>query len=253
MEFYERVSGARLHAAYIRPGGVAADLTEGMLVDLHDFSKQFLKRINEIEEALSSNSIWKERVISVGILPINTVTDFGITGVMLRSTGIPWDLRITSPYENYENFSFNIPVGRHGDCYDRYLIRIQEMRESIKIIQQAIEAIPNGPIKISNNKYTTTSRAKMKTQMENLIHHFKYYSEGFKLPEGWSYSAVEAPKGETGVFLESDGTNKPTRCHVKSPGLLHLQALNFMATGHSLADLVAIIGTQDLVFGEVDR
>jgi NADH dehydrogenase (ubiquinone) Fe-S protein 2 len=253
MEFYERVSGARLHSAYIRPGGIQSDLPKGLLIDIQNFCNQFPKRINEIEEMLSSNSIWKARLTEVGVLPLTNAIDYGISGVMLRSTGIPWDLRLATPYENYENLQFNIPIGNNGDCYDRYLIRIQEMHESIKIIKQCLNIIPEGPIKIDNNKIVSASKILMKFQMENLIHHFKNYTEGFHIPLGWHYSATEAPKGETGVFLYSDGTNKPYRCHIKSPGFLHLQALDFMASGHSLADLVAIIGTQDLVFGEIDR
>jgi NADH dehydrogenase (ubiquinone) Fe-S protein 2 len=253
MEFYERVSGARLHAAYIRPGGVQQDLPITLLNDIYVFSKQFLNRINELEEVLSSNSIWKQRLIEVGVLPLTNALDYGISGVMLRSTGLPWDLRISTPYENYGDFNFNIPVGRHGDCYDRYLIRVQEMRESIGIITQCLSNMPAGAIKIDNYKLMAPPKSIMKFHMENLIHHFKWYTEGFHIPLDWYYIAVEAPKGETGVFILSNGSNKPMRCHIKSPGLLHLQALDFMASGHSLADLVAIIGTQDLVFGEIDR
>jgi len=253
MEFYERVSGARLHSSYIRPGGVQQDLPAGLLTDITSFCKSFLKRVDEIEDVLSGTSIWKERLIEVGVLSLNKALDYGITGVMLRSTGLPWDLRIATPYENYDEFNFGVPVGRHGDCYDRYLIRIQEMRESISIIEQAIEKIPEGPIKIENYKIIAPPRNTIKFYMENLIHHFKLYSEGIPIPTGWFYNAIEAPKGETAVFFLSNGTTKPLRCHIKSPGLLHLQALEYMASGHSIADLVAIIGTQDLVFGEVDR
>jgi len=253
MEFYERVSGARLHAAYFRPGGVQQDLPSNLLRDIQLFTQQFAKRIDELEEVLSGNSIWKQRLIEVGVVPISKAFDFGLSGVMLRSTGLPWDLRIATPYENYNDFDFNIPVGRHGDCYDRYLIRIQEMRESISIVNQCLSKMVDGPIRIDNYKLMAPPKNSMKFYMEDLIHHFKIYTEGFHVPEDWAYMAIEAPKGETGVFLASDGSNKPVRCHVKSPGLLHLQALDFMATGHSLADLVAIIGTQDLVFGEVDR
>jgi len=253
MEFYERVSGARLHAAYIRPGGVQQDLPQDLLNDIYIFTQQFSNRINEIEEALSNNSIWKQRLLEVGVLPLANSLDYGISGVMLRSTGLPWDLRITTQYENYPDFDFNIPVGRHGDCYDRYLIRIQEMRESIGIITQCINNIPQGSVKIDNYKFIAPPKGEMKYHMENLIHHFKLYTEGYHIPANWAYSAAEAPKGETGVFILSNNSNKPARCHIKSPGLLHLQALDFMATGHSLADLVAIIGTQDLVFGEIDR
>ncbi len=253
MEFYERVSGARLHSAYIRPGGVSQDIPINLLDDINIFCKNFAFRIKEIEEALSGNSIWKQRLLEVGVLNLHSALGWGVSGVMLRSTGLPWDLRIATPYENYINFDFNIPVGRYGDCYDRYLIRVEEMRQSIKIIAQALTKIPQGPIKIQNNKIVPPTRADMKFFMESLIHHFKYFSEGFHLPAAFHYIAVEAPKGETGVFLYTTGSNKPARCHIKSPGLLHLQALDAMAAGHSLADLVAIIGTQDLVFGEVDR
>lgn len=253
MEFYERVSGARLHSAYIRPGGVSQDIPLNLLDDINTFCKNFALRINELEEALSGNTIWKQRLLEVGVLNLHSALGWGVSGVMLRSTGLPWDLRVATPYENYLNFDFNIPVGRCGDCYDRYLIRVEEMRQSINIISQALLQIPNGPIKIQNNKIVPPARAAMKFFMESLIHHFKYFSEGFHLPLACHYIAVEAPKGETGVFLYTTGSNKPARCHIKSPGLLHLQALDAMAAGHSLADLVAIIGTQDLVFGEVDR
>jgi len=253
MEFYERASGARLHSAYIRPGGVQQDLPKGLIQDIDLFCHAFAKRVDEIEDVLSGSSIWKERLLEVGVLSLNKALDYGITGVMLRSTGLPWDLRIATPYENYENYNFHIPVGRHGDCYDRYLIRIQEMKESLGIIQQALAEIPEGPVKVENYKIISPPKTTMKFYMENLIHHFKLYSEGIHIPTGWLYSAVEAPKGETGVVLHSDGKTRPMRCHLKSPGLLHLQAIEYMASGHSLADLVAIISTQDLVFGEVDR
>lgn len=253
MEFYERVSGARLHSAYIRPGGVAQDVTNELLNDISIFAKQFTMRIDELEEVLSANSIWKQRLIEVGVLSVDDALDHGITGVMLRSTGLPWDLRVATTYENYDNFEFNIPVARHGDSYDRYLIRINEMRESIKIINQCLDSIEDTAIKVENNKIISSNRSDMKLLMENLIHHFKYYSECFHIAADSRYIAVEAPKGETGVFLQTDGSNKAVRCHIKSPGFLHLQALDFMSTGHAIADLVAIIGTQDLVFGEIDR
>jgi NADH dehydrogenase (ubiquinone) Fe-S protein 2 len=253
MEFYERASGARLHSAYIRPGGVQQDLPQGLLNDIDIFCTFFAKRVDEIEDVLSANSIWKERLLEVGVLSLPKALEFGITGVMLRSTGLPWDLRIATPYENYDKLNFNIPVGRHGDCYDRYLIRIQEMKESLNIVKQCLAQITEGAVKVENYKIISPPKNTMKFYMENLIHHFKLYSEGVTIPSGWFYSAVEAPKGETGVFILSEGKTKPMRCHVKSPGLLHLQAIEYMATGHSLADLVAIIGTQDLVFGEIDR
>lgn len=217
MELFERVSGARLHSAYIRPGGVQQDLSNTTLKDIHTFTGPFLKRIDELEEALSDNAIWKQRLVQVGVLSLPNALNYGISGVMLRSTGLPWDLRVITPYENYLNFDFNIPIGRHGDCFDRYLIRIQEMRESIKIIKQCISTMPTGLIKINNSKFTPPSRAAIKFDMESLIHHFKYFTEGFSINKGAYYSAVEAPKGETGVFLLSNGSNKPYRCHIKSP------------------------------------
>jgi len=253
MEFYERLSGARLHTAYIRPGGVKADIPALMLQDIFTFCKQFIKRINELEEILSGNSIWKQRLIEVGSVSTQEALTSGLTGVMLRSTGIPWDLRLTAPYENYNKFDFHIPVGRNGDCFDRYLIRIEEMRQSLEIILQALNSIPTGDHKINNWKIHTFERTKMKTHMENLIHHFITFMKDSPLKTAYSYVAIEAPKGETSVFLDIGPLNLPSRCHIKSPGLLNLAALDRMASGHSLADLVAIIGTQDLVLGEIDR
>jgi len=253
MEFYERASGARLHGAYIRPGGVQNDINSACIHDIKMFSVAFIKRIDEIEDILSNASIWKSRVVEVGVLNIQKALNFGLSGVMLRSVGIPWDLRVATPYENYDSYDFQIPVGRLGDSFDRYLIRVCEMKESVKIILQAIEAMPSGPIKTDNTKQSFHKKDKSRFFMEELIHHFKFYSEGLQLPKGCFYTAVEAPKGETGVFILSEGNNKLARCHIKSPGLLNLQALDYMAKGHSLADIVAIIGTQDLVFGEVDR
>ena len=253
MEFYERVSGARMHASYIRPGGVHQDLPIGLLDDIYIFISNFKSRINEIEELLTNNRIWKQRLINIGVVSKKNAYDWGFSGVMLRGSGICWDLRKTTPYEIYENLNFEIPVGENGDCYDRYLIRIEEMRESINIIFQCISLIPKGHIKLDDNKITVPARRYMKKSMEGLIHHFKLYSEGYAVPEGHVYSGIEAPKGEFGVFLVSDGTNRPYRCKIKAPGFTHLQGINFMAKGHYLADLVAIIGTQDIVFGEVDR
>jgi NADH dehydrogenase (ubiquinone) Fe-S protein 2 len=253
LEFYERVSGARMHAAYIRPGGVSQDIPINLLTDIYIFLGQFSARIDEIEELLTSNRIWKQRLVDVGIVPIETALNYGFSGVMLRASGLAWDLRKTNPYEIYNFIDFNIPIGRNGDCYDRYLIRITEMRESIRIIQQCLNAIPQGLIKIDNYKLVPPSRANMKHSMESLIHHFKLYTEGFTIPKTQIYSVTEAPKGETGVFLVSDGSNKPYRCKLKSPGFLHLQGLKAMSVGHLLADIVAIIGTQDIVFGEIDR
>ena len=253
MEFYERVSGARMHAAYIRPGGVSLDLPLGFLDDLYQFCFQFNLRLDEIEEMLTSNRIWKERLVDIGIVSAKKATDWGFSGVMLRGSGIPWDLRKTQPYENYADFNFSVPVGNNGDCYDRYLIRIEEMRQSLNILNQSINAIQEGPIKVSNNKITPPSRLEMKNSMEAVIHHFKFYTEGIIPPFGETYTSTEAPKGEFGVYLISNNTEKPFRCKIKAPGFGHLQALNEMSKNHMIADVVTIIGTQDIVFGEVDR
>lgn len=253
MEFYERVSGARMHAAYIRIGGVAQDLPIGLLDDIFIFIKQFASRLDEIEELLTNNRIWKQRLVNIGIVTKQEACNWGFSGVMLRGSGLNWDLRLTNPYEIYRDVQFAVPVGKNGDCYDRYLIRVEEMRQSIKIIHQCLNKIPLGPIKVENNKLVPPSRALMKKSMEALIHHFKLYSEGFKVQKNEAYTATEAPKGEFGVYLMSDDTNRPFRCKIKAPGFLHLQGLTFMAQNHLLADVVTIIGTQDIVFGEVDR
>ena len=253
MEFYERVSGARMHASYIRPGGVAQDLPLGLLQDIHLFIKHFNSRIDELEELLTGNRIWKQRLVDIGVVSYKNALDWGFSGVLLRGSGISWDLRKNLPYEVYKDISFSVPIGKNGDCYDRYLIRIFEMRESIKIISQCINNIPDGDYKGTDHKLVYPSRKEMKYSMEALIHHFKLFSEGFIVPKGETYTATEAPKGEFGVLLISDNTNKPYRCHIKAPGFLHLQGLNFMSQGHMLSDVVTIIGTQDIVFGEVDR
>jgi NADH dehydrogenase (ubiquinone) Fe-S protein 2 len=253
MEFYERVSGARMHAAYIRPGGVAMDIPLGFLDDLYQFIAQFSLRLDEIEEMLTNNRIWKERLVDIGIVSGKKAIDWGFSGVMLRGSGLPWDLRKTQPYEIYSELNFSIPVGNNGDCFDRYLIRIEEMRQSLKIISQCLNKICSGPIKISNNKVAAPSRLEMKNSMEAVIHHFKFYTEGVVVPYGETYTATEAPKGEFGVFLISNNTEKPFRCKIKAPGFGHLQSLNEMSKGHMIADVVTIIGTQDIVFGEVDR
>jgi NADH dehydrogenase I D subunit len=253
MEFYERVSGARLHAAYIRPGGVAFDLPIGFLDDLYFFLLQFNKRVDELDELLTQNRIWKQRLVGVGVVDLKEALDWGFSGVLVRGSGLAWDLRRVRPYEVYDFMDFEIPVGNFGDCYDRYLIRLEEMRESIKILQQCVNEIPVGFVKMDNRKVCPPSRANMKFSMESLIHHFKLYTEGFNLREGEAYIGVEAPKGEFGVYLRSNGTGKPYRCRIKAPGFLHLQGLDFMAKDHLLADLVTIIGTLDIVFGEVDR
>ena len=253
MEFYERVSGARLHAAYFRPGGVSQDLPLGLLNDIFLFIKQFGYRINEMEELLTSNRIWKQRLVDIGTVTLSQAEDWGFSGVMLRGSGVPWDLRKADPYDCYDKMSFQVPVGSSGDCYDRYLIRIEEMRQSLSIIEQCLNQMPEGFVKVDDRKISPPSRANMKFSMESLIHHFKLYSEGYNVPKGEAYAAIEAPKGEFGVFVASDGTAKPYRCRIKAPGFLHLQGLDFMSKGHMIADVVTIIGTQDIVFGEVDR
>ena len=253
MEFYERVSGARMHAAYIRPGGVSNDLPLGLLDDIYLFIDQFLPRIDEVEELLTDNRIWKQRLVDVGVVSVEEAMDWGFSGVLLRGSGITWDLRKTQPYEVYDQLDFDIPVGTNGDCYDRYLIRVQEMRESVKIINQCLNNMPEGNVKVDDAKIMSPSKVHMKQSMESLIHHFKYFTEGFNVLPGEVYSSVEAPKGEFGVYLVSNGTSKPYRCKIRAPGFYHLQGLNMMSAGHLLADAVTIIGTQDIVFGEVDR
>jgi len=253
MEFYERVSGARMHAAYIRPGGVSQDLPLGFLDDVYLFINQFNFRLDEIEEMLTTNRIWKERLVDIGVVSSKDAIAWGFSGVMLRGSGIPWDLRKSQPYESYSEYSFNVPVGNTGDCYDRYLIRIEEMRESLKIISQVIQKIPEGLTKSSDFKVSIPGRSELKSSMEAMINHFKLFSEGLVVPTSETYTSTEAPKGEFGVYLISNGSEKPYRCKIKAPGFGHLQALNFMAKGHMIADVVTIIGTQDIVFGEVDR
>jgi NADH dehydrogenase (ubiquinone) Fe-S protein 2 len=253
MEFYERVSGARMHANYIRPGGVSYDLPIGLLNDINQFIIQFASRIDELEELLTENRIWKQRLIDIGTINYRKVQDLGLNGVMVRSTGLPWDLRVCEPYEIYEHLNFVIPVGVNGDCYDRYLIRIYEMRQSINIISQCLNLIPQGLIRIDDNKITPPYRKQMKSSMEAIIHHFKLFSEGYHVPKGSDYVCIEAPKGETGVFLYSTGKNRPYRCKIKAPGFAQLQSIDAITSGHMIADLVTIIGTLDIVFGEVDR
>ena len=253
MEFYERVSGARMHSSYFRPGGVNADLPMGLLNDIFIFCAQFNTRLDEFEEMLTNNRIWKQRLVDIGVVSAKDALDWGFSGVMLRGSGIPWDLRKTQPYEIYDSVTFDIPQGTNGDCYDRYLIRIEEMRQSIRIINQVINQIPQGKIRKDNHKVSNPDRSAIKNSMESLIHHFKYYTDGFNVPVGETYVTIEAPKGEFGVFLVSDGTNKPYRCKIKAPGFAHLQALDFMCKGVMIADVVTIIGTQDIVFGEIDR
>jgi NADH dehydrogenase (ubiquinone) Fe-S protein 2 len=253
MEFYERVSGARMHAAYFRPGGVQVDIPKGLLDDIYIFTEQFTLRLTEMEDMLTENRIWKQRLVDIGIVSANDACQWGFSGVMLRGSGIYWDLRKSQPYEVYDQLRFDIPVGSNGDCYDRYLIRVFEMKESLKIIEQCLNLMPLGYIKTNDFKISPPSRADMKQSMEALIHHFKMYTQGVSIPVNETYIGTEAPKGEFGVYLISDNTNRPYRCKIKAPGFNHLQALDFMSKGHLIADVVTIIGTQDIVFGEVDR
>lgn len=253
MEFYQRVSGARMHSAYIRPGGVAQDMPDGLADDIYMFASSFPKMIDDTETMLTDNRIFKQRLVDIGVVTAKQAMDYGFSGPMLRGSGIAWDLRKSQPYEIYDQLDFLIPVGKNGDCYDRYLIRIEEMRQSINLIKQCLEKMPVGPIKTDDRKISPPQRAEMKSSMEAMIHHFKLYTEGYDVPVGEIYQAVEAPKGEFGVYLVSDGTNKPYRCHIRAPGFAHLQGLEFMSKGHMLADIVTNIGTLDIVFGEIDR
>ncbi|WP_420224889.1 NADH-quinone oxidoreductase subunit D [Pigmentiphaga litoralis] len=280
MDCYEAVSGARMHAAYYRPGGVYRDLPDAMpqfrdnkyrsakevramndersgsLLDfIEAFTNRFPGYVDEYETLLTDNRIWKQRLVDVGIVTADRAKALGFTGPMLRGSGVEWDLRKTQPYEVYDLMQFDIPVGVNGDCYDRYLVRVEEMRQSNRIIKQCVEWLRNnpGPVITANHKVAPPSRAEMKTSMEELIHHFKLFTEGFHVPPGEAYSAVEHPKGEFGIYLVSDGANKPYRLKIRAPGFAHLQALDEMARGHMIADAVTIIGTQDIVFGEIDR
>jgi NADH-quinone oxidoreductase subunit D len=253
MEFYERVSGARLHAAYFRPGGVHRDLPAGLLEDVSKFCEEFPRIINDIESLLTENRIFRQRTVDVGIVSKDDALDWGFTGPMLRGSGVPWDLRKSQPYDVYAKMDFDIPVGKNGDCFDRYLVRIEEMRQCLRIIKQCIEEMPGGAVRTQDNKIAPPSRGEMKQSMEALIHHFKLYTEGYRVPEGETYTAVEAPKGEFGVYIVADGTNKPYRCKIRAPGFAFLQATDFLSKGHMLADMVAIVGSMDIVFGEIDR
>ena len=254
MIFYERACGARLHAAYFRPGGVHQDLTPDLLSDIDSWAVEFPKVIDDINTLLTENRIFKQRNVDIGIVTEDDIQNYGFSGVMVRGSGLAWDLRRAQPYECYDEFEFQIPVGKNGDCYDRYLVRMEEMRQSVAIIRQAIEKLKfeTGPV-LAEGKLCPPRRVEMKKSMEALIHHFKLYTEGFHVPEGEVYASVEAPKGEFGVFLVSDGSNKPYRAKIRAPGYLHLQAMDHMASGHQLADVAAIIGTMDVVFGEIDR
>jgi len=253
MTFYERVSGSRLHANYFRPGGVHKDLPRGLSDDIISFCNNFPKIIDDLESLLTDNRIFKQRNVDIGIVTKQEALDHSFSGVMLRGSGIPWDLRKSQPYECYKEFNFKIPIGKNGDCYDRYLCRMEEMRESVKIIKDCIKKMPTGPVKSIDGKITPPKREDLKNSMEALIHHFKLFSEGFRVPEGEVYIPVEAPKGEFGVYLISDGSNKPYKCKIRAPGFSHLQAMDYLLKGHMLADVPAVLGSLDIVFGEVDR
>ncbi|MDC0879766.1 NADH-quinone oxidoreductase subunit D [Hellea sp.] len=253
MVFYERACGSRMHAMYFRPGGVHQDLPQKLLEDISLWCKQFPKKLNDIETLLTGNRIFKQRNVDIGVVSKQDAYDWGFSGVMIRGSGIPWDLRRNQPYEIYSELEFKIPLGKNGDCYDRYLCRVEEMHESVKIIRQCLDIMPEGPVMSENNKVTPPRRSEMKQSMEALIHHFKLYTEGFRVPEGEVYCCVEAPKGEFGVYLVSDGSNKPYRCHIRAPGFPHLAAMDYLNKGHMLADVSAILGSLDIVFGEIDR
>ncbi|EFN70526.1 NADH dehydrogenase [ubiquinone] iron-sulfur protein 2, mitochondrial [Camponotus floridanus] len=253
MEFYERVSGARMHAAYIRPGGVSLDLPLGLMDDIYNWASKYSGIIDEIEDLLTENRIWRQRTIDIGVVSAEDALNWGFSGVMLRGSGIKWDLRKVAPYDAYDLIDFDVPVGTNGDCYDRYLCRIQEMRESLRIIHQCLNNMPAGEVRCDDAKIVPPRREEMKTSMEALIHHFKLFTQGFQVPPGATYTAIEAPKGEFGVYLVSDGSSKPYRCKIKAPGFAHLAGLQYMGPKHFLADIVAIIGTLDVVFGEIDR
>ena len=253
MVFYERVSGARMHAAYFRPGGVHQDMPEGLAEDILAFCERFPKVLDDIEGLLTENRIFKQRNVDIGVIGLEDAMDWGFSGVMVRGSGAAWDLRKAQPYDVYDKMEFDVPVGKNGDCYDRYLCRMDEMRQSLRIIEQCIEELPDGPVATDDRRIVPPARSEMKHSMEALIQHFKLYTEGYHVPAGETYTAVEAPKGEFGVYLVSDGSNKPYRCKLRAPAFAHLQALDFLAKGHMLADTVAIIGTLDIVFGEIDR
>ena len=253
MEFYEAASGARLHANYFRPGGVSRDLPPGLTDRISAWALTFPKFIDDLEELLTSNRIWKQRTVDIGVMSSEMALAWGFSGPPLRASGVPWDLRRSQPYDKYAEVEFQIPVGRNGDCYDRYLVRLAEMRESLKIIKQALWKMPLGPIKVQDRKFSPPSRADMKRSMEALIHHFKLFTEGYHVPVGATYTTVESPKGEFGIYLIADGTNRPYRCKIRSTGFAFLQATDVMVKRHMLADVSAIVGSMDVVFGEIDR
>ena len=253
MTFYERVSGSRLHANYFRTGGVHQDLPIGLAEDILKFCESFPKIIDDLENLLTDNRIFKQRNVDIGIVSQQDALDYSFSGVMLRGSGVAWDLRKSQPYECYEKFNFKIPVGKNGDCYDRYLCRIEEMRESINIMKQCLKDIPTGPIKAIDGKVSPPPKSEIKKSMEALIHHFKLFTEGYRVDAGEIYTAVEAPKGEFGVYLVSDGSNKPYKCKIRAPSFSHLQAMDYLIKGHMLADVPAVLGSLDVVFGEIDR
>jgi NADH-quinone oxidoreductase subunit D len=254
-DYYEAVSGARMHAAYFRPGGVSREMPDGLLDKIAGFTERFPGYVDEYDTLLKENRIWKQRNVDIGIVDKDAALAWGFTGPMIRGSGIAWDLRKTQPYDVYDKMDFDIPVGATGDCYDRYLVRVEEMRQSNEIIKQCIAWLANnpGPVNIDDYKLTNPPRAAMKEDMEALIHHFKYFSEGYHVPASEVYAAVEHPKGEFGVYVVADGSNKPYRIKVRAPGFAHVQAMDYMVRGHMIADVVAVLGTQDIVFGEVDR
>lgn len=253
MEFYERASGARLHAAYFRPGGVHQDLPDGLLEDISAWAHRFPEYIDDLEGLLTENRIFKQRTVDIGVVTLDEALDLSFTGPCIRASGLPWDLRKSQPYDVYDELDFDIPTGKTGDCYARYLVRVEEMRQSLRIIHQCIEKMPSGPVLAEDHKVTPPRRDDMKTSMEALIHHFKLYTEGFHVPAGATYTAVEAPKGEFGVYLVSDGSNKPYRCKIRGPGFYFMASIDQLSRGHMLADSVAILGSLDVVFGEIDR
>ncbi|MBX3517384.1 MAG: NADH-quinone oxidoreductase subunit D [Rhodospirillales bacterium] len=253
MEFCERVCGARLHMNYFRPGGVSQDLPAGLADDIAAWADEFPRCIDDLEALLTENRIFKQRSVDVGAISAEDAFDRGFSGPCLRASGVPWDLRKAQPYDVYDRMDFDVPVGKHGDCYDRYLVRMVELRESLKIIKQCLNEMPAGPVKVDDRKVAPPKRGEMKGSMEALIHHFKLFTEGYHVPAGETYTVVEAPKGEFGVYLVSDGSNRPYRCKIRPPGFAHLQAMDFLTRGHMLADVVAVLGSLDIVFGEIDR
>jgi NADH-quinone oxidoreductase subunit D len=253
MEFYERVCGARLHSAYFRPGGVHQDMPAGLADDILAWCDTFPRVLDAIEVVLTENRIFKQRTVDIGKVSAADAVDWGLTGPMLRASGVAWDLRKAQPYDAYETMEFDVPIGKHGDCWDRYLVRLEEMRQSLKIIRQALAQMPGGPVRVNDRKVSPPPRGEMKSSMEALIHHFKLYTEGYHVPAGETYAVTEAPKGEFGVYLVSDGSNRPYRCKIRCPDFAFLQSTDFIGRGHMLADVVAIIGSMDIVFGSIDR